>query len=166
MELFNNKRGSTLDLFVILLLLLGGSIVFVVGYDMSSEVFGELKPMVADSPTANESITRAEESLETFDYVFVAIFMGLIIWLIISAFLIDVNPVFTFIAIITLILAVVVAIPISNAYQILLATLQHESAFPMTNFIMSNLPVLTALLGTIAIVVVYGGKRLLGGGDL
>ena len=95
--------------------------------------------------------------MATFDYFIVAIFAGLVIATVLSAFLINVHPAFLWLFILIMTLAVIVSVPLSNAYQ--LADLTAKTSFPLTGFIMNNLPLLTVITGIFAVVVVYAKSR-------
>lgn len=152
-----NKKGSIMDLFLVIVVVFACSIAFVVSYGFVNDVLAETQAQIGGNTHANETLQAAMDATETFDYVVVAIFAGLIIATILSAFLINVHPAFLWLFLLVTMLAIIVSVPLSNAYQ--LANMTSKSSFPLTSFIMNNLPVLTLIVGVFAVVVVYAKSR-------
>jgi hypothetical protein len=98
---------------------------------------------------------------------FVVIFIGLVISTMITSFLIRQNPIFLFLNIITLIISVVLAVYLSNAYDqftsnpIFAAT---ALANPLIAFVMNNAVIIIIVVGAIDMIITYVGFQSGGGG--
>jgi len=152
-----NNKGSIVDIFLVIAVCFAAAIGMVASYNAIDDALQQTQSQIGSNAAANETLQAARDSMETFDYFIVAIFAGLVIATVLSAFLINVHPAFLWLFILIMTLAVIVSVPLSNAYQ--LAELTAKSSFPLTGFIMNNLPLLTVITGIFAVVVVYAKSR-------
>ena len=157
-KLKNEKRIQDL-LFVIIVLVVAGMTIF--GYLMIAEKLEE-----KISPKFNEEVagsgdvftTTTDIVNNTSDWAFVAIFVLMILSLIISSFLIYTHPVFAIVFIIMLMIFIVVSIYVANVYYEYSRIPEFANALanlPMTDWILTNLPLITLVLGVLSIIVIY-----------
>lgn len=162
-----NNKGSMTDILYIVFAILFISVTFLIAFQLYNTALPMMREEVQSSQMSNTSINAMIEMTETFDYLFLGLLIGLILAMVISSFLVDIHPIFMPMSIFFMITAIIISVPVSNIYQNMIANLSLESDLPLTLFIMANLPYFIAVLGTINIIVVYAGKRiLLGGGNL
>jgi len=174
-KLINNKKGSSFSVLIVLLILIGMAFGAVIFYNIVSQAL----PVFSDkltglAPSQNVSIAKvfsyAEEGINLLDYGVVAVFIALIIGIIVSSFLLDVHPLFVGIYLLVMVMGIFVSFPLSNAYimfedtgsTLFVDTFTH---FPMTTYIMENLPKFTIAIFIISIIVLYAKSRV-GGGEL
>ena len=152
-----NKKGVAAE--SIFLMVVAGfifALISIVGfYIANDELIPQVQPLIDDYVVVNDSLNTYSESLVTLDYATFGIFIGLVLAVIISALLIRVHPVFLFIFALMLILAIIVAVPLSNAYQTIEADLGVASDFTITSFVMGNLPLFTAVVGIAAMIIAF-----------
>ena len=89
---------------------------------------------------------------------FVVIFIGLIISTMITSFLVRQHPIFLFINIITLIISVLVAVYLSNAYDSFTGTAifaATAAANPLIAFVMNNSVMIIIVVGCLDMIISY-----------
>ena len=89
---------------------------------------------------------------------FVVIFIGLILSTMITAFLVRQHPIFLFMNIIVLLIAVVVAVYLSNAYDQFISNpifAQTAANNPLIAFIMNNSVVIIIVVGALDMIISY-----------
>lgn len=163
--MIKGKRGAIWDLFLIMVLLLFGSIMLMVTHNIWYSVAPEIEHKLNDS-TVNATYTNIERTVDNLDTIALAGFIIMIILMLILAFTVDFHPIFFFLFILLLVISVIVAVPISNTYQTIAATSQLSAAaasMPMQDWILSNLPFIIALIGFMMLIVMYGKSKLRGG---
>jgi len=149
--------------------IIGMFLLFVIAifWVVSSLVFTEItESMVEDGdldPVANASITNLESRFpETFDGAFGLIFILLWIATLVSAFYIDTNPVVFIISMTLLIILLVSAGFLGNAFSEVVEDNLISSAgdkFPIMSFIMQHLVTFILLIGGGVGLVLYGKSR-------
>lgn len=167
----NKKKGSIVDIFFIMIVLFMLGIGFLLFHHVwGSELVPKINNTVQDSNFLNNqnadefshALGESQELLSLLDYVFVMIFFGFLIALVILSFRVTTSPVFFIIFIIVLALAIMISVFISNAYQqFALNSLMSgsEASFSMMEFILDNLPYLTFIFGMVMVVIMYVRSR-------
>jgi len=152
-----NKKGSSAE--AIFLMVIAGfifAVISIVGFYIASDnLVPEVRPHIESSEVANATLSTYDDAMVTLDYATFGIFMGLMLAVIVTALLIRVHPVFLFVFALMLILAIIVAVPLSNGYQTIEANLGTASDFTITSFVMGNLPLFTAVAGIIALIISF-----------
>lgn len=167
---FGNKRGDvTTILFILVFLFIAsmGSLIF--HYTWSK--LGDAVQPAFNSSTANVSnasgkinivMEKTTAATNMLDYVFLVIFIGSTIGIIVTSFLIQTHPAFFIFFIIVMSITVILAVVFSNTYE----TLEEKSIFnetiskfPMTSFIMDNLPVWIIAMTGVSILVIFAKSR-------
>jgi len=161
-----NKRGAVWDLFMLMILLLFGSIMLMVTFSVWNSVAPEIEEKLNDS-TVNATYDNIERITNNLDNIALAGFIILIILMIVLAFAVDFHPIFFFLFMLIWIIGVIVAVPISNTYETVAANPHLAAAaasMPMQHWIMTNLPFIIGLVGAVMIVVMFSKSRITGGG--
>jgi len=157
-----NKKGSAADLFLVVVFIAAGAIFLLVGH----YALGIMMPAIqAELPSAeaDAAIQSSIDAMDTFDSFLLAIYIGLVLAMLLTAFMIKTHPAFIFVFIIAVILAILVSVPLSNSYQLIQNDVGLSAEFGMTDFIMNNLPLLTAIFGFIFVIVTYVKAKASGG---
>lgn len=145
------------------------AIAFFAGHFIINEVYNDAKvnPQINSSSGAVAAMENAQNLTARFDYVILAVFIGLCLGMIITGWFIGGNPIFMFIYFLIVLISVIISAVLSNIWydvsntSTLVATL---SSFPITNHIVLALPLYIGIVGFIGIVVMFG-KSLAGGGE-
>jgi len=155
-----NKKGVISIPIVILMLFVAVVVLFV-----SSFIFSEFKDVVSTEPAFNN--TQVQSTLEdtqtalfNIDNTIFFLFIGFVIFLIISSYLIRTNPIFMVVMVILLFIITMFAMIISNTYQ---GLIEGGGAFgtfsltnyPKTNFIFTNLPLLFFIVDIFALIAMF-----------
>lgn len=122
----------------------------------------EATPVVANNSLAVEVVNNSMVPFGRFDWIFMGFFVGFMLFTWISAFFIGGNPVFTWIYIIIMALVLLITPALSNVWQIWTAnptTIGELSNFPLTNFIMSGLPLYVFLIQIVGLVILFAKGR-------
>lgn len=167
-----NKKGNLSDTLWIAGIIFGSAIMLLLIYFVWSQI----------APNLNESLTAAmsdhgatynvteknaqlSSALTLYDAMFPFFMIGLVIFVIISAFFMKSHPAFFFISILLLAIFIVVTIIFSNVYQQVSETSELADAtseFVITTLVMQMLPYLILITGFI-VSIIYFAKP--GGGN-
>lgn len=155
----NNKKGFLGDVGLFIAIFMLVSLMIIVGYKIFSSYNDkwQAKPDIAQE---SKDIVQEEKDryVGLFDGIFMFVFALLCLGLFISANLINTRPEFFFIAVIVLTFMIGGAAVISNTFETASTSNQlnaTSSEFTFIPFLMSNLPVVTLLLGFIVMVALY-----------
>jgi len=105
---------------------------------------------------------NAQNAVDTFDYILLMVYIGLHLGVLALAFLLRTHPVVYVASIILVALLALVAAPLSNAYEDLkdnedIITVSVD--YPITNFILEQLPKFEVIWGFITAIVLFGLAR-------
>lgn len=133
---------------------------FFIFYDIYNEVTDEMLAIEELNQTDSfvDVIEGSQDVTNQFDYVIFGIFIGLIVGVIITGWFIGGYPIFMFIYFIMIIISVVVSAILSYIWEnISVASVfgSNVSSFPITNHLMTYLPMYAAIIGFIGIVVMF-----------
>lgn len=160
-----NKNGSVLDLIYVVCAILFVTIVFIVAYHFGSSITSSALGEGSTEGTA--MLDRMDTGLlPVFDYLVVAIVFGSFLSLLVAGYFLRSSPVFFVIAFFIIILNLILAVVFNRVWETITSveTLSTTvAAFPMTNFIFSNFPIIVVGMGFLISIVVYGLSR--SGGD-
>jgi len=163
------KAGGPQDIIVVIVF------IFIIGV-MSLVIDKAIRETIPDIE-GKINDTRADADVSTgfsrvmgvtgmLDKIGFAIFAGLVLLLIVSAFLVDTHPIFYPFFILILIISVIISVPLSNAWEEITADSAFTEAkadFPITDHILGKLPVYTVVIGFLGILVLYAKSRYGGG---
>lgn len=163
------KRGSVRDVGLIAILLFGIAILFLVVHYSSNVIYDTLinNSKFNDSADAVEVFEEGKNLTNRLDYVVFVFFIALVIGLIITGFLIGGIPIFMFIYFLVVCVIVGISMILSNTWETIsqkatfIVTL---TAFPITNNLMTYLPIYMAIVGILGMIVMFA-KPVFGGGQ-
>jgi len=159
-----NKKGSILDLFLVIIIVFALAFTTIMGYKIFDSVNNNLQD--SDSIDANsKALTQDNKDsyASLFDGLFLFAFIGLGIALFISAFFLNAHPVFYFFALILLSLVVFVAGIMGNTYEAISSSdslSDATSQFTFIPFVMDNFVNFIVGLGFLLIIGLYAKSRM------
>lgn len=113
---------------------------------------------INESSRATESFEGIKTMVNRLDYVIMAVFIGLILSMIITGWFIGGNPIFMFIYFIVILIAVIISTFLANIWETATQSAifgSTISSFPITNNILLKLPIYIAVIGVLAMVVMF-----------
>lgn len=155
----NGKRGDfTGLLFLIVSIAAFAIFLLIVGY-ISPLIANNLTSQMGISSQINNSFTATTNTAKnTLSTVWMIVFGGLLLSLMITAYFVPSHPIFAVPFIILLMIAFMVSIALSNAYSELSANAILSGAAAeqsLIGFIMTNLPLTTLVIGVIVMVISF-----------
>lgn len=150
-----------------------GIIIFFLAVSFTVVLFvNDLLSNVVRNTVLNQS-QASDDILRSFDNInstvtqrgFVLMFALLIVGLMISGFLVRVHPIFIFIYIFTLVMAVIDAVYLTNLYQAIIENSQFASIsenYTMITYIMQNAVKIIIAVGLLSMLITFA--KLVGGG--
>ena len=159
-QLLQNKRGDFTGILYMIIAIFGFAILLLIAGHISTTVSTELKEKMGDSiDEVNQSFdTTINVANNTLSAVWYVLFGGLMLGLMITAWFMPTHPIMVAPFIILLVIAVILGVAFSNAYEKIYDVEQFSSiADTQTsiNFIMSNLPYVALVIGIIALIVTF-----------
>ena len=156
-----NKKGSLpLELLLIIVLLFGFALVIFISKNIVTDLNTDIQ---ADPDLSTAVKTNSANMSNRFSSIFDAgfILMFILCWIAVLffAYNIDTYPAFFIISIVFLVIVLMIANAIQSGYADFLTDSDFTSmatSFPMTNFILSNLTLVIAVMGVSLIMVLYG----------
>ena len=140
----------------------------IVGY-IGNEVATELQTKIGITDEINDSLqTTITTSTVTINTLWYVLFAGLLLGLIVQAMLaVEYPKVMLPIFILTLIISVIIAIVMSNAYEAVATNVNLASASAFQQgiyFIMTKLPYIAVIVGLLAVIIIFTRDSGIGGG--
>jgi hypothetical protein len=163
-----NKKGELSDMLVwVITIFIFAVGLFILAY-VSPQIIGGLKTAgLNSSSAASNAIEDTQATLGvTINSGFLILFSGFVISMLISSFLVRTHPIFIFLYIFFLIISLVLALYVGNAYY----DLQNNSVFvdnqdntSFINTIMNHLVEITLAVGAISLIVMFSKFSTYGG---
>ena len=114
---------------------------------------------IASVPEAVTSLDSTSNMVDRLDYLGFGLLIGLLLAMMIAGYFVGGNRIFMFVYFIIIILAVIVSAVLSNVWGDVtgLSTIFGTtiSAFPLSNHIIGNFPIYTAIAGFIGIISMF-----------
>ena len=161
-----NKKANIPDILMMMVILFGIVIFLVILYYIWTQVSPELN-IALDSVmpdgdatySVNTTSTQVTDSTLTFDSMMPLVIVGLLIMVLVSAFMVRSHPVFFFISIMVLAIFITLSAVFSNVYQTItddseLST--TSSDFSITNLFMDKLPYIILIVTVLTFIILWG----------
>lgn len=119
-----------------------------------------------ESQPALDALQGSIDVTDRMDYVVFGTFMGLILGILVTGWFIAGNPIFSFVYFLVSVIGVVIAAIFANAWETAtqMAIFGNTiAAFPLTNNIILNLPIYTAIVAFLGMVVIFAKPAIAGG---
>ena len=168
----NKKAQETFgaeQMFFVLAFLFAAAITIVILYFAWSQMSDPLETAINTAIPAGESsfnITTMNSAVDggifLFDVMFPFLILGLIIMSLVFAFLSNGNPVFIFLSIFILIIAILLGVVFSNIYQQIISTSEISEAsghFSIITIFMQNFPLIITIISVITIIALVALGR-------
>ena len=161
---FKGRKGNVaIDVIIIIIILFG----FALAGIFTNMITADMNTAIqADTSISAEGKTLMQEHTASFpnlvNDLFLFIFIGLWLVMLITAWYADTNPIFLIFTIILLTIVTVVGMNISNTYQEIIAdvdVMTSADMFPNINLIMSNLATVIVVIGFSVVLVLFGKSR-------
>jgi len=157
------KKGSIIDVAFLLIAILGLAIfILIVGY-----VFPQITTAIKTSPIGNNTASVAaldstDNIVGRFDIIFLIIFMGLSISVLITSFFIGSSPILIPVYVIALSILMIFAAVVENVYDAFATNstfIATAATHPITGYILSHL-IMTAIgIGVLSMVLIFAKPR-------
>lgn len=152
-----NKKGASVDNFYAIVTFFGLVIFFLAVMLFWNGVKDEL--FWDESSVGSTIKDNAQNAVNVFDFILVLVYFGIHLGILVMAFLLRTHPVVYVAAIILIAILALVAAPLSNAYEDMqdnedIALVVGD--IPITNFIMSKLPMFEIIWGIITAICLFG----------
>lgn len=155
------KMRTSYDVAVAMVVLFTFAIVFII----ASFTYNQVADAMLNSSQINTTnatvtaLTAHKATIDRLDYIFFVLFIALMLAIIISSFFIPANSIFAFVYFISLVVIVLTSSILrytfekitENGYFNTIATVN----LPITNHLMSNLPLYITIVGFVAMVLLY-----------
>lgn len=161
-SMIGDKRGQLDILFFVIFVAALGIFILVVQYVVGAVTDGLLASPLNQSAAAVAALNSGVSITQNFDYIWLVLFVGLILGVLISSVLIDVHPIFIPIWIILLGLSVLVGVVMNNVYAdfVANATLNSTSDLnPFVNFIISHYVLVIIGVGVLSMILIFAKTR-------
>jgi len=162
-----NKKGSIPGILLTLIVLFGLAIFIIILTYIIPEITNTLKQTgLNDSAAARAALGEAESSMNKLDPIFLFIFVGLLMGMLITSFLIESHPVFIPIFIFMLAFAIMIGAIMGNVYEKFKENeVLNETAAEQTyvNAIMDNYVMMILGTGILCMIVIFARARYSGG---
>lgn len=155
------------DIVVIaVVLMLAGVGVFIVGYVGSTAATSiAAQPVVNESSYAVTAFNALDSATQRFDILFLAVFIGLTLGLIILSWFVPTHPIFYIAYFLVIIVAVIVSAIMANVWELVAnhsALVAMLLQFPITNHVLTNLPIYIAVIGFTGITTMFAKPYIMG----
>ena len=176
-SLVKDKRGSFIDLFVFMifafiLVVVIGFLLYIFGQAedglheaMDDMTFGDANT----TEVIDASVGITTTSFTALYWLSILIIFGMILGIFIGSYMVTTKPVFFIPYLFIWIIAIIVAVPISNTYETISAEPSLASTysnFVGSNFILNYLPMIVAIVGIVGAIIMFtrmGRKEEFGG---
>jgi len=157
-----NKKGSMLDLTMILVALFVFAFVTVLMFN----VYGKYVDGFQFDPTVNNTVaehveTQTLNTFSTLDFVYAFLLILFAVLAVVSAFSIRTYPVFFVVNIVMLVILVVIGAVTANVYSDLESSNSYfdDTNFTIIPFIMQHFPTLLLVVGGLLSIAMYAKSR-------
>jgi hypothetical protein len=154
------KKGDASDTLVLLIILFFLAVSFIVVIFVNTKLQEVVQTTELNSSVAAPSILRAFDRMNTTTVQrgFVMILALAIIFMMVSAFMVRVHPIFLFIYIFTLGITIFVAVFLANMYEALVNTpalAEIAAQQTMITWVMQHIVRVTLVAGVISMIVIF-----------
>lgn len=159
-----NKKASVRDVILMVVILFMLAIGFLMFHYASNEVVDKMQDTSALSSVgvANKTLDVAKDVSDKFDWIVVVAYIGFILAMVITAFMLETHPIFFTLYVFILIIAVVLAAIMGHMWYQASSVSTFTTTltkFPMTDFLMGQLPLFTGIAGMIGLIVMYAKSK-------
>jgi len=163
------KQGGFTDLFLFMIfafviilicgifIYFGGRVTTQVHEKMDNMTFGNAGT-INTSKTIDETIGKVNQSYQALYWISVFLIVGMVLSIFIGSYLVTTKPVFFIPYVFITIIAIIISVGISNAYETVIADATLSSTFSKfvgANFIMLRLPIWITIVGIVGGIIMF-----------
>jgi hypothetical protein len=161
---------SSEDVVVAGIIIFALALSFFVLYGIFNTVINQMVGMavINQSTTAVTALQSTQALTNRLDYVIFGVFIALVLAIIITGWFIGGNAIFMGMYFLITVIAVVFSTVLSNVWEQVTQSSIFGTAithFPLSNNILLNLPLYTAIIGFLGLVVMFAKPYVSGGGN-
>jgi len=160
--MYLDKKGSVVDLITISMIILIVAFIIITSVYIFDKIDEQITSLLPSANVQNV-IDKTSGALGLFDIMFGFFQIGLVLFLVISAFYLDTNPAYFFIAIFFLIISIIISAQFSNMFAKFIGTSDINSTtainFPVLTWIMDNQPLIVLVAGILFLIFLYAKSR-------
>ena len=163
----NDKKGNIQAIFVVLASLFGLALFLtILAYTIPKVTDEMAKTELNNTAEIRQVLNESDRTIDKLDPVFLIIFTGLAIGILISSFMIKSHPIFIPVYIFLIAFAIIVAVIMNNVYvefatnSALNSTITNKMTYSDT--IMNHLPIVFAGIGILSMIIIFaraGGEQ-------
>lgn len=159
-KLFNKKAHAASDIFIFMVMGFAFMIAIVVIVFCATtmytkllenpDTFQKILPSGNATQLIQDTYGKVPNAYESLKWITVALILGMILSMIISAYLVKTQPIFFVAYLLIWIIAIIISVPLSNTYEEIYANPILTSTFAgfwSVNMIFTNLPVWITIIG-------------------
>lgn len=163
-----NKQGGFTDLFLFMLfaiIIVSFSALFIyIGSTVQGELHDKMDNMNVGGNSTNvtqlidNTVGKANASYQALHWLSILIIFGMVLSILMGSYMVRTRPIFFLPYIFIVIIAVIVAVGLSNAYETIIADpllASSFSGFAGSNFILLHLPLWITVIGFIGGIIIY-----------
>lgn len=167
--MIKNKKGAFADLFIFMIFAFVIILISVVWIFMGAKITEQLHLSMDDmdlhdtvgnnaSQVIDNTMGDFNTAIQSLHWIAVFLIVGMIISIFIGSYLVTTKPIFFIPYLFIVIIAIIVAVPMANSYEILMTneTLSPSfSGFTGANWIMLNLPIWITIIGFVGGTIMF-----------
>lgn len=162
------KKGDATDITLLLVMVFFLAISFVVVLYTNTLLQRVISDTILNQSSAYSSINEAFDNINLYSTqrAFVIVFSFLCIGILISSFLIRVHPIYMFLYIITLGVAIFVSVYLANTYEVVVSNpvfAEFATNYATITFIMQHIVRILLGVGALSMIIIFG--KIGGGGS-
>lgn len=166
-SLIKNKKGSMEDvIFIAVIVAILAIFILVVAY-ITPEISDKLRGTdINNSAAARSALNYSDTFASRLNNVFLIVFVGLLMGMLVSAFLIEAHPIFIPIFIIFLGFAVFAGVIMSNVYETFSENSELAATAAQNTYvtaILNNYVLIIIVIGVLSMILTFGKSRMGGG---
>lgn len=165
-----NKQGAMSDLFIFMILAIAVIFISAIFIYLGGKAYSEIKEksvgLDAGGIAGNENVTKivdktigaVDTAYQSLYWIALLLIIGMVVSIFIHSYLVTTKPVFFIPYIFLTIIAVIVAVGLSNAYEQVIADPTLASIFAGfvgANFIMLKLPIWITVIGIVGGIIMF-----------
>lgn len=163
-----NKRGGFSDLFIFMILALAVIFISVIFVYLGGQAYSEVKEKAIEiegiagnenvSQIVDDTLGAVNTAYQSLYWISLMLIVGMVISIFISSYLVTTKPVFFIPYIFLTIIAVVISVGISNAYEEVMQDPTLASTFANfvgANYIMLQLPIWISVIGIVGAIIMF-----------
>ena len=160
-----NKKGSIIDIaFLLVALLALGIFILVVAKVFPSITTQLAKTQIGSDPASQGALNYTDDLAHRGDMVFMFIFIGLSIAIMITSFFIETSPILIPVYIIALAILIIFAVVSQKVYLSFSTSATFNAiSYPIVDFIMSNLVMIAIGVGVLSLILMFAKRGFAGG---